>query len=271
LQPDGSAADRRQLPPAALLLGDLSLLRSALFQVHWFAGITVGIVIALVGATGAILSFEPEILNALNRDVRTISGASGEHLAPPELLARLRAADPSRRVATLAVWSDPSRAARVTYAAEESPSREAAAGPPPRGEVRYVDPRPGGVAAARGDRGEVFFRTVRSLHRWLIADRLGDRDVGRQIVGAATIVLVFLTLSGLYQHGASRSGSVPKPCRSATSIPNHGTTARTTPSRCALRTARSRAMSATTRKHSATGSWRASSRCIRVATSGSSA
>jgi sulfite reductase (NADPH) flavoprotein alpha-component len=130
--------------------------------------------------------------------VRTISGASGEHLAPPELLARLRAADPSRRVATLAVWSDPSRAARVTYAAEESPSREAGAGPPPWGEVRYVDPRTGGVAAARGDRGEAFFRTLRSLHRWLIADRLGDRDVGRQIVGAATIVLVFLTLSGLY-------------------------------------------------------------------------
>jgi len=173
------------------------LLRSALFQVHWFVGITVGIVIALVGATGAILSFEPEILHALNRDVRTVAEASGELLSPAELLARLQAADPTRRVASLAVWSDTSRAARVTYAPEEAP-RESKGAPLPRGDVRYVDPRTGRVTEAKGDRGEAFFRTTRSLHRWLIADRLGDRDLGRKIIGAATIVLVFLTVSGLY-------------------------------------------------------------------------
>ena len=173
------------------------MLRNALFQVHWFVGITVGIVIALVGATGAILSFEPEILHALNRDVRTVAEASGELLPPPELLARLQAADPTRRVASLTVWSDTSRAARVTYAPEEAP-RESKGAPLPRGDVRYVDPRIGRVTEAKGDRGEAFFRTTRSLHRWLIADRLGDRDLGRQIIGAATIVLVFLTVSGLY-------------------------------------------------------------------------
>ena len=173
------------------------MLRNALFQVHWFVGITIGIVIALVGATGAILSFEPEILHTLNRDARSVAAAAGEHLTPPELLARLQAADPALRVASLAVWSEPSRAARVTYSPEAAP-REKTGVPPPRGEVRYVDPRTGRVAEGKGDRGEAFFRTTRSLHRWLIADRLGDRDVGRQIVGAATIVLVFLTLSGLY-------------------------------------------------------------------------
>jgi len=173
------------------------LLRNALFQVHWFVGITVGIVIALVGVTGAILSFEPEILHALNRDVRSVAMASAELLPPSELLARLQTDDPARRVASLAVWSDTSRAARVTYMPEEVP-RDSKDASPPRGDVRYVDPRAGRVAAAKGDRGETFFRTTRSLHRWLIADRLGDRDVGRQIIGAATIVLVFLTLSGLY-------------------------------------------------------------------------
>ena len=175
------------------------MLRNALFQVHWFVGITVGIVIALVGVTGAILSFEPEILHALNRDVRSVATASAELLPPPELLARLQTDDPARRVASLAVWSDTSRAARVTYMPEEVPpdSKDAS---PPRGDVRYVDPRTGRVAEAKGDRGEAFFRTTRSLHRWLIADRLGDRDVGRQIIGArqTIVLLVFLTLSGLY-------------------------------------------------------------------------
>src|SRR5688572_11491814 len=133
--------------------------------------------------------------------------ASAELLPPPELLARLQTDDPARRVALLAVWSDTSRAARVTYMPEEVP-RDSKDASPPRGDVRYVDPRTGRVAEAKGDRGEAFFRTTRSLHRWLIADRLGDRDVGRQIIGAATIVLVFLTLSGLYlrwPHGRARN------------------------------------------------------------------
>ena len=86
------------------------MLRTALFQVHWFVGVTVGIVIALVGVTGAILSFEPEILHALNRDVRSVAMASAELLPPPELLARLQTDDPARRVASLAVWTDTSRA-----------------------------------------------------------------------------------------------------------------------------------------------------------------
>ncbi len=83
------------------------MLRNVLFQVHWFVGITVGVILAVVGATGAMLSFEPEILHALNRDVRVATGAGKPMLTPPELLARLHEAEPGRRVSSLAVWSDP--------------------------------------------------------------------------------------------------------------------------------------------------------------------
>ena len=125
------------------------MLRNALFQVHWFVGITAGVVLAVVGATGAILSFEPEILHALNRDVRVAGVGAQPPLAPPGLLAALQEAEPDRRLNSLAVWRDPARAPRVTLAAVESADgkapggRPAQGGPPQRGEVRFLDPGPG--------------------------------------------------------------------------------------------------------------------------------
>ena len=38
--------------------------RNAVFQVHWLLGITAGVVLALVGFTGGMLSFEDELLKA---------------------------------------------------------------------------------------------------------------------------------------------------------------------------------------------------------------
>jgi sulfite reductase (NADPH) flavoprotein alpha-component len=43
------------------------------FQAHWLIGITAGIVLAIVGFTGGILSFESEIQQWLNRDVRAVA------------------------------------------------------------------------------------------------------------------------------------------------------------------------------------------------------
>lgn len=181
------------------------MLRNVLFQVHWFVGVTAGVVLAVVGASGALLSFEPEILHALNRDVRVTHIGPQPPLDPPELIARVQAAQPGRRASSLAVWSDPTRAPRLTFAGVESAAsgppggaRPAQGGPAPRGEVRFLDPQTGAVSGAAGDRGESFFRTTRSLHRWLTIDLVGKRDLGRQIVGASTLLLVFLAASGLY-------------------------------------------------------------------------
>ena len=59
--------------------------RNFLFQIHWFLGITAGLVLAVMGVTGATLSFEPEILAALNRD-RPVA-ATTARLSGPELIA----------------------------------------------------------------------------------------------------------------------------------------------------------------------------------------
>ena len=83
----------------------------------------------------------------------------------------------------MSVVREPTETVRVTFAPREQ---------------RYVDPYTGALLAATSSGAETFFRNVRQLHRWLMLGELGDRDIGRQIVGASTMLLIFMALTGLY-------------------------------------------------------------------------
>lgn len=157
------------------------MLRNILFQAHWLIGITAGTVLVVVGLSGAIIAFEPELLRTMNPDVLRVM-PQGAALMPEVLLEKVRGAMPDKKIATLTLASDPQAPARVAFAAE-APGR--------RGENRYVDPYSGEVLEKPS--GEDFFRTVTQIHRYLAAD-----EVGKHIVGASTIGLVVLALSGLY-------------------------------------------------------------------------
>ena len=169
----------------------MTTLRNAVFQLHWLFGITAGLVLAVVGVTGGILSFEDEWLEALNPGVLTVE-ARGEALSPSQLLARVREQAPGVGIASLQLSADPEDAAVVGFA------------PPPgerRGARRHVDPYTGALLGEPRYQG--FFRTTMQLHRWLVAD-----EVGKQVVGASTALLVFFCLSGLYLRWPRRLGSL---------------------------------------------------------------
>ena len=163
------------------------MLKSVMFQVHWFLGITAGLILAIVGVTGGLLSFEHEILEAMNPGVMTVEARPGAPLlTPQQLIDATLAAEPGRRVTGVTVESDPEMSARVTLAPASGEGR---------GETRYVDPYDG--RALGEPQGEGFFRFVMQLHRWILIPG-GNSSIGKQIVGASTIILVFLALSGLY-------------------------------------------------------------------------
>jgi len=157
--------------------------RKALFQLHWIFGITVGIVLAIVGATGALLSFEQQIVASLAREDRQVEANGRAPLAPAELIARVAGDEPQKHITGLNIVREPAETVRVTFAPREQ---------------RYVDPYTGALLPAASGGAEAFFRNVRQLHRWLMLGELGDRDIGRQIVGASTLVLIFMALTGLY-------------------------------------------------------------------------
>ncbi|MEE4140897.1 sulfite reductase flavoprotein subunit alpha [Pseudomonas viridiflava] len=155
-------------------------MKKVLFQLHWFFGITAGLVLALMGITGALYSFEDEILDALNPNVLLVQ-PQGETLPPVELVRRLESAT-GMTVAILRVETVGNRVAQVFFSPRPGERR---------GPKRNFDPYTGEL---KGDGvGEEFFDFILRLHRFLAMG-----EVGKQVTAACTLVLVFFCLSGLY-------------------------------------------------------------------------
>lgn len=176
------------------------MIRKILFQVHWIVGITAGIVLAIVGTTGAILSFESAVLNSLNAGVRTVPRQSSQSLSAAQLIAKFRNDHPQRRLLSLTLSSDSTTAAKLSLVplAEKPRTANEPPGRAPRGETRYLNPYSGDLIEGRDDRGQGFFSATRQLHRWLMLGGAGNQAVGRQIVGACTLLLLLLGVTGLY-------------------------------------------------------------------------
>lgn len=157
------------------------MLKKTLFQLHWFFGITAGLVLALMGITGAAVSFQDEMLRALNPSVLHVDKREAGVLPPAELVRKLEATE-GKTVSMLWVESESGNAGRVSFT------------PPPgerRGQMRYFDPYTGDYM---GDAvGQDVFGFILQLHRFLAMG-----DTGRQITGACTLILLFFCLSGLY-------------------------------------------------------------------------
>ncbi|KMO12138.1 PepSY-associated TM helix domain-containing protein [Methylobacterium platani] len=158
--------------------------RNVLFQFHWLLGLTAGLVLMVIGATGGLLSLEDAVTEALSPGIVAVPVREGPRLTPDGLVARLKDEAPGRRVTLMVLSGAPDRAARVRLADG-----------PGRGSETYVDPYDGKILGPA--RGEAFFDDVRRLHRWLLLPGHGD-GWGRTITGASALALVYLALSGLY-------------------------------------------------------------------------
>lgn len=161
--------------------------RQILFQVHWFLGITAGLVLALMGVTGAMMSFEHEIMAAISPGVVTVAPSAAPRLSPDELIARASAQRGGLKVNSLLMEGEPGYAPSLSF--EPEPGKKG------RGKSSYVDPYTGKLLGEA--RGQAVFSFVRTLHRWLALPG-GGNGIGRQITGFSAIALVYFALSGLY-------------------------------------------------------------------------
>lgn len=180
-----SSATPASAPPAARTGGQRTSLsfKWVIFQLHWGLGITLGLVLALMGITGALMSFEDPIMRAISPGIVTVAPREGAPLTPDNLISRIQAQRPHVAITSLTLTAGPGAAARVQLGPREAAERS------------YVDPYDGRLLGPA--RGEGFFAFVRELHRWLALPD-GPRGVGRQIAGAAVLALLYLALSGLY-------------------------------------------------------------------------
>lgn len=108
------------------------MLKKSLFQLHWFFGISAGLVLALMGITGAAVSFQDEILRTLNPSVLHVEKQIAGVLPPAELVEKIESAS-GKIVSMLWVEIDSGNAARVIFTAPPGERR---------GQMRYFDRTP---------------------------------------------------------------------------------------------------------------------------------
>lgn len=162
-------------------------MKSLFLRLHGWLGVTAGLVLAVVGVTGAMLAFEPQILRVLNPGVLVIAREDRPMLTPTELYQRVSAARPSQAIQSLTLSGAADRPAQVVYAKPGSP----------RGDAVWVQPYSGELLPE--ERAHDGFHFIEDIHRKLLAD-----DLGKTITGASALILIAMALSGLYLRWARR-------------------------------------------------------------------
>ncbi|MEN3112579.1 sulfite reductase flavoprotein subunit alpha [Uliginosibacterium paludis] len=171
--------------------GGAALLRWSLFQLHWLIGITAGSLLMLIGLSGGMMSFEDEILDALNPAVRSVPVQASAMLTPPQLLAALGPLPGGERIATAIFSAEPGRSVQLLLQAPPGASKLL---------PLYADPYTGRLLGEA--RGQAFFEWVERLHRFLLL----PREPGRVVAGLLSTCLLLLIASGIYLRWPRRAG-----------------------------------------------------------------
>jgi sulfite reductase (NADPH) flavoprotein alpha-component len=159
--------------------------RIIVFQIHWFLGITAGVVLAWMGVTGATMTFREEILEAVSPRMFAPGIPASPDLSPDELVKRVEIDNPGYYVSRLDLESDRHRAHGVSLLQVQGNGWRL--GLADRATGAWLGEAP----------GTGFFNALADLHRWLTLPG-GSNVVGRQLTGASALALVFFALSGLY-------------------------------------------------------------------------
>ena len=162
----------------------MKLFRKVVFWLHLAAGVLAGVFIFVMCVTGALLSFESNILEYAEREMRVVEvpSESQNRLPVQELVAKVLAEKPNAKPSNITLQTDKMASATVTLGRE--------------GQV-FINPYTGAIIGegAKGWRG--FFRVVEDAHRWLALSG-GRRNIGKSINDAANLLFLFLAISGVY-------------------------------------------------------------------------
>jgi uncharacterized iron-regulated membrane protein len=154
-------------------------LRKAIFQVHLWAGIGVGLYLLLVSVTGSVLVWRNELAFAATRDPIVVTG-SGPRLTDEQLTAIATRAYPGYSIASINRAPDPDQAVEVFL--ERSPDRMA----------RLFDPYSGQDLGDSVTLGLRLIRRLLDLHDDLLAG-----STGRKVNGVGALLLVILSTTGI--------------------------------------------------------------------------
>ena len=157
------------------------------FKIHWFFGFVFGILLLLIGVSGAVLSYEKEILQAINKDTYFVNIPQDKQiLSTKEILEKYQTENPDSKINSISFSSDKSSSVVLNIASKDPNNR--------RGESIYLNPYTAEVLPQI--EGKDFFMFFFKLHRWLTFE--GDTQwIGKNAVALATIACIILTIGGV--------------------------------------------------------------------------
>lgn len=157
------------------------MFKKFLFQIHWFLGISAGLILSIMGVTGAIFSYDQQILKWANTDSYVVQAESSPKLTPAQLYQHFTTTQPEIKINSITIAKDPTASSVVNI--EKEGER--------RGYNMMVNPY---TAQVLPDvKGRELLLLIQQIHRNLTAG-----EFGKQITGACALMLIYFVLSGLY-------------------------------------------------------------------------
>ncbi len=154
-------------------------------NLHLWLSLPVGLVISITCFTGAMLIFEKEISESIQREYYYVGSVGDSCIGFDEAVALVEPMlKDNQRVTGITVSSDAERTWKVNLS---TPKRAAI----------YIDQYSGEVLGS--PERLPFFRTMFRMHRWLMDSRPADGGIfwGKLIVGISTLTMVIIILTGV--------------------------------------------------------------------------
>lgn len=168
-------------------------------DVHLWLGLISGIVIVAVCLSGTIYTYNTEIQEWAAPHLHQVEVPENASRIPAETVIANVKELTQAKVTSISISHDPARTYQVTVRKEGDNSRS--------GTSYYVNPYTGDITGTSLEKTATadFMRSMFSLHRWLLLDRvekplIGDlpnRNLGSYITGAATILFTLGVITGL--------------------------------------------------------------------------
>ena len=154
-------------------------------ELHIWLSLPLGLVMSVICFSGAMLVFEKEITEMVQKEYYFVDKVSDDALSieQVEALVKPTLAD-DVEIKNVEVSEDPERCYKVNLS---KPKRAAV----------FVDQYSGDI---KGQPERLpFFRTMFRLHRWLMDTRPDDGSIfwGKMIVGVSTLLMVVILISGI--------------------------------------------------------------------------
>lgn len=157
--------------------------RQLMNDLHLWLGIGSSIVLFIVCLTGTIYTFKSEIQSMMAPEMYKLTEVRDEVLPINELMEHVEVTYQGKvQRVSIANQQDKPYVFSIGFKDKEK-----------KNETVYLNPYTKEVVGSGKGPADEFFMTVFKLHRWLLL----ESEIGRPIVGVATIIFVFLSISGL--------------------------------------------------------------------------